>query len=137
MARQFNEPRTKRPTFNASVSLVLKQCHSERSRLPRRSHGEGGRNLLLLTARMTRHVRHSDGFVAWRGGQAADFTDCRLSIFRDGAAALTGFQIGANYSSTLSQSKQPPRGEAGRLIARYCCLYRPFSGKYTLSLLLH
>ncbi|PYK23322.1 MAG: hypothetical protein DME52_12875 [Verrucomicrobia bacterium] len=40
--------------------------------MPRRSYGEGGRNLLLLTA---------------------DFTDFRLRIFRDGSAALTGVQI--------------------------------------------
>jgi hypothetical protein len=40
------------------------------------------------------------------------------------------FRAGAN------ENKKPPRREAGRLDARYCCLYRPFSGKYTLSLLL-
>src|SRR6266436_3225386 len=108
MARQFNESRTKRPTLNAAPRLVLKPCHSERGRLPRRSYGEAGRNLLLLTA---------------------DFTDFRLRIFRDGSAALTCVQIMANYSRALSQSKKPPHGEAGRLIANYCYLYRPVSGK--------
>src|SRR6266404_3084356 len=108
MPRQFNEPRTKRPILNTAASLTFRPCHFERGRLPRRSYGEGGRNLLLLTA---------------------DFTDFRLRIFRDGSAALTGVQIMANYSRALSQSKKPPRGEAGRLIANYCYLYRPVSGK--------
>src|SRR5438552_16014216 len=50
MPRQFNEPRTKRPILNTATSLTFRPCHFERSRLPRRSYGEGGRNLLLLTA---------------------------------------------------------------------------------------
>ena len=104
MARQFNESRTKRPTLNAAPRLVLKPCHSERGRLPRRSYGEAGRNLLLLTA---------------------DYADFRLRIFRDGSAALTGVQAGANYSCTRWQNKKPPRGEAERLIARYCCVQNP------------
>src|SRR6266404_6064701 len=78
MARQFNESRTKRPTLNAAPRLVLKPCHSERGRLPRRSYGEGGRNLLLLTAA---------------------YTDFRLRIFRDGSAALTGAQTGGQLFS--------------------------------------
>src|SRR6266480_5426915 len=50
MPRQFNEPRTKRPILNTATSLTFRPCHFERSRPPRRSYGEGGRNLLLLTA---------------------------------------------------------------------------------------
>jgi hypothetical protein len=30
---------------------------------------------LGINPRITRHVRHSDGLVPWRGGQAADETD--------------------------------------------------------------
>jgi len=31
----------------------------------------------------------------------------------------------ANYSRALSQNNKPPRDEAGRLIARYCCVQDP------------
>ena len=48
MPRQFNEPRTKRPILNTAASLTFRPCHFERRRLPRRSYGEGGRNLLFF-----------------------------------------------------------------------------------------
>src|SRR6266403_80753 len=73
MPRQFNESRTKRPTLNAAPRLVLKPYHSERGRLPRRSYGEGGRNLLLLTAAYTDFPRRISS-AYWRPNRGQLFS---------------------------------------------------------------
>ena len=72
---------------------------------------------LWIKPRITRHVRHSDGLVSWRGGQAADQTDVGLGSARGprvgfGALAETFFSnfLAAKVRAAETTAPAPETG---------------------------
>src|SRR5207237_5906921 len=91
--------------------LIFKPCHSERSRLPRRSYGEGGRNLLLLTADYP--PRPPFGRIRRVARQAGcGFHGFSLVNFPRRISSAYWRSDKAQLFRALSQNKKPPRYEA-------------------------